>query len=300
MASPRPREQLDTPGTMSTAEVDENPYLALRAAKIARNHDKLNELGLLKPTPKPPTTRSKKTSLSTRRAESLQPTRRSTRNTDRPSTLESLSNDVIIPTRKRQRRSDNQKETATNAKKTYVFKDNSVRRIEISASDTVDKFLGHTMEKTGKAFVIETTLGGMDASFNKYSGVQEWGNDAIYLWVNVGKKDDDVLNDFLDDGRQITWYGGSRMHDETPAILKLLGIGKSKSLKPENGIVLWCRHYNADAKTHHPYTCLGRLSYESHVPGSQPLQFVWNLLDYERLVQHKDANVRKRFQEILP
>jgi hypothetical protein len=184
--------------------------------------------------------------------------------------------------------------------KPSVQVENSVRRIFIDVQGVVDKFLGKSMLKTGKAAVIESMIGAAGASFNKYSGVQEWGSDAIFLWVNVGKKDDDIVNDFLNDGRQITWFGGSRMHEETPAILKLLRIGQRTDRAPaQDGIVLWCRHWNSDAKAYHPYTCLGRLSYQSHVQNSRPLQFVWNLLDYDRLVKQDNTRVRGCFQEIV-
>ena len=320
---------------MNTPDViDENPYLALRAAKIARNNDKLQELGLLKPPSKsgrrrqPPTENGPKRPTLNRRVErpQQQPTRRSTRNRQSPDekddALSPVAPESILPSRKRRlRTTDSPTETTgvrTKSTVAYVFAANSVRRIEISVSELVNKFLGRTMAKTGKACVIQTTLGGMDASFNKYSGVQEWGNDAIYLWVNLdnpGKND--VVNDFPQNGRQLTWFGGSRMHDDTPVIQKLVRVGRQSKMdattasangvhattKPAHidggGIVLWCRHYNRDAKTYHPYTCLGRLSYESHVPGSQPLEFIWNLLDYDHLVQHEDREVRARFQDII-
>lgn len=321
---------------MNTPEiVDENPYLALRAAKIARNNDKLKELGLLKT---PPSVISQarraetgsKMSTSNRQVERRQPTRRSMRNRppnpdhEEPSlvSLETINVDSFLPSRKRLLPEDSPTERARTKTKrsasTYVFAANSVRRIEISMSETTNKFLGRTMAKTGKACVIQTTLGGVNASFNKYSGVQEWGNDAVYLWVNIGNEGkNDVVNDFPKNGRQLTWFGGSQMHDDTSVIQKLIRIGHQsrKNSTPDaptaaqsttetkiddgSGIVLWCRHYNRQAKTYHPYTCLGRLSYESHVPGSQPLEFVWNLLDYDRLIQHEDKEVRARFQEII-
>jgi hypothetical protein len=292
--------------TTTTGEpVDDNPYLALRAAKIARNEKKLSELGL--------TTKAgaRKPAATIRRrspkvpAPKPQPTRRSKRGTGQPvPPTKELPEDVVsiasLASRKRARPAKK-----AGSKSAYVFPENSVRLMHLPVGDTVDKLLGRTMEKTGKAFVVQKSLNGRaDASFNKYCGVQEWGNDAIFLWVNVGKKDDDVVNDFLGGGRQITWFGGSKMHNETPAIQKLLRVGKEATTKSnpdggDDGIVLWCRHYNTPAKTYHPYTCLGRLSYESHVVGSRPLQFIWNMLDYDRLLKHKDEAVRQRFLEII-
>mmetsp|Transcript_14221 Transcript_14221/g.23554 ORF Transcript_14221/g.23554 Transcript_14221/m.23554 type:complete len:305 (-) Transcript_14221:144-1058(-) len=302
---------------MSSNKTEDNPYLAFRAAKIARNNAKLEELGLATKPVVEPVVADRQTPARRGLPRPIQqPTRRSTRITGQQApVVQELPDEfeASVPSlrgkRQRPRRpgpkNANEANVAKKAraakttKNAYVPPANSVRRIHLRVNDTVDKFLGRTMEKTGKAFVMHTSLGGLHVSFNKYSGVQEWMNDAIYLWVNVGKKDDDVVNDFLDNGRQISWFGGSRMHDETPTIQRLIRIGKDTKKDPDKGIVLWCRHYNTAAKTYHPYTCLGRLSYESHVVGSRPLKFIWRLLDYDRLLQHEDENVQKRFQEIM-
>lgn len=92
------------------------------------------------------------------------------------------------------------------------------------------------------------------------------------------------------------------MHDDTKVIRRLLRVGKSVKTGTGNnsdGIVLWCRSYDTTKKSHTPYVCLGRLSYHSHVPGSSPLKFVLDLMDYERLVNHKEESVRNTFQELL-
>jgi len=165
--------------------------------------------------------------------------------------------------------------------------------------------LGQQVERTGKEFVIYQAfesasqedydrLKGSRLSFNKYCGVQEWQN-AIFLWVNLGNKDNPVVNDFLDHAQQITWFGGSRMHDESPVILKLLKMGQ-QAVKSSSNIVLWCRKYQVETKQFTPYVCFGRLGYQSHLIGSHPLSFVWNLLDYEKLQKHDDKNIRDRFE----
>jgi hypothetical protein len=137
-------------------------------------------------------------------------------------------------------------------------------------------------------------------SFNKYSGVQEWGNDVLFLWVNLGAPASDVVNDFLDNGRQVTWFGGSRMHDDTKVIQRLVQVGtKTDSSTSSSGIVLWCRQYNRSARGFGPYFCMGRLSYASHVPGYRPLAFVWSLLDYDRLRNHPDRQVREDFASMI-
>jgi hypothetical protein len=77
------------------------------------------------------------------------------------------------------------------------------------------------------------------------------------------------------------------MHDESNVIRRLLKVGKRAArdeLSSDGGIVLWVRMYDKDTRGFTPYMCLGRLSYYSHEPGSRPLKFVWNLLDYEQLL----------------
>ncbi len=44
----------------------------------------------------------------------------------------------------------------------------------------------------------------------RYSGVAEWAN-CVFLWVNIGGKDG-YHNAFSEEGRLMTWFGGSRMH----------------------------------------------------------------------------------------
>jgi hypothetical protein len=193
-----------------------------------------------------------------------------------------------------------------------------------SSSSIKSSILGVSIEKTGKEFVIYKSferaahsedrarlesLSSSRLSFNKYSGVQEWKN-VVFLWVNLGAPNGTtVVNDFLEDGRQITWFGGSRMREETPVVQKLLTLGKSgaaddsstsmSSSTSSSMLILWCRRYNRTTKSFLPYICLGRLSYHSHVPDSYPVSFVWNLLDYDKLVNSTKASVREQFQQCL-
>ena len=170
--------------------------------------------------------------------------------------------------------------------------------------------LGAPMQQTGKEFVIyksfevaasvedQRRLEGSRLSFNKYSGVQEW-EDCIFLWVNLYDKNNAVVNEFLDDGRQITWFGGSRMVDDTqPLVGKLIRWGKDAT-DASSRIVLWCRRFDTLRKTYGPYVCLGRLAYHAYEPGSYPLAFVWNLLDSHRLRNHEDPQIRSNFQSMI-
>lgn len=168
--------------------------------------------------------------------------------------------------------------------------------------------LGLSATKTGKEFIIHQAfqnaasqhdlkrLTGARLSFNKYSGVQEWKS-ACFLWINLGGKGGSVENQFLDGGRKVTWFGGSRMHDNSLVIQRLLDLGTSDPSNPS--IVLWCRTYQPAIKAFGPYVCFGRLSYHSHIPGSQPLSFVWNLVDFELLNSSNEEIVRKTFQNAV-
>ncbi|KAL7556783.1 hypothetical protein ACA910_005224 [Epithemia clementina (nom. ined.)] len=208
---------------------------------------------------------------------------------------------------------------------------NSARAIDIDVNcllfgpdNTKDSgLLGKQLSSPGKAFVMQESVRlaaiGVNTakpespatviSFNKYSGVQEWKNGVLFLWVNLNAPQCDVKNEFPgNNGSQITWYGGSRMHDQSPVIQRLIQKGKHSHATIEEspgdhgesfGIVLWCRRYMASKKCFTPYTCLGRLSYSSHEPGSRPLSFLFNLVDHQNLLQHPDSNVRQSFLEIV-
>ena len=331
----------------SNAEDDEiamNPYLAMRAAKIARNEARLRELGLLKETNKYNTVaisatkaitrkRSRKvveSSSSSTEAVHKEPVilRRSRRLLDQPEKDYKELTGAEITTSSKRKVVPALPRATSHSTDVVVSKSrpappppaaNSVRSIDLDTKRLVigdDGVLGLLMEKNGKEFVINEsyeraavesdklrTEGYSRLSFNKYCGVQEWGN-AIFLWVNLGDKGT-VVNDFLHGGEQITWFGGSRMHDDSPVIHKLLRLGKeattssstsSSSSSPSSNIILWCRKYLVEKKQFSPYMCLGRLAYQSHEPGSYPLSFVWTLLDYDALRNHSDKEVRLRFQ----
>lgn len=299
--------------TNGTEASTENPYLALRAAKIARNQARLKELGLWTPTtpvsPSPPPTRFKGHDKrpSTTKPSNQAPAvlRRSRRLSDQPEQPEYKEAEDSKPNVKNPRKRSRPPASSTPPPPPPA---NSVRSIDIDTEMLVlgeKGVLGRSMERTGKEFVIyesfrlaakdQERLQGSRLSFNKYCGVQEWKN-AIFLWVNLGNKDNPVVNDFLEDGKQITWFGGSRMFDDSPVIHKLIQLGK-KAAASSGRIVLWCRKYQRDTKQFTPYVCFGRLAYHSHEPESHPLAFVWDLLDYNSFKNQSDSLVRARFQE---
>lgn len=305
---------------MSNTEAT-NPYFALRQAKIARNEARLAQLGLLRPNPATPTnaqTKSAKKRVAPKPAH--EPTRRSRRlsqQTDQPNYKE-----VSLTSELSRKRGVLAKDTAdanevvssspaAAARQLSTPAANSVRSIDIDVTKLVvgdNGILGRMMEQSGKEHVINKSfelasssedqqrLLGTRLSFNKYCGVQEWKN-AVFLWVNLGSKDNTVVNDFLDTGKQITWFGGSRMYDDSPVIHKLLKLGKD--VTGTSNIVLWVRKYDANSKKFTPYICLGRLSYHSHQPGSHPLAFVWNLIDTDLLKSHSDSAVKEQYESLI-
>jgi hypothetical protein len=345
----------------ATAEVEDtgtNPYLVLRAAKIARNQARLKELGLWKPPIETTTTKSiirKRKLTDSSNAQLVGPPRRSTRISklsDKPNYVGS----TIVDERKRTPRALNhslssdhhkeeggQKQNSSAVLATHDFLSvatirkslssksssrpsappaaNSVRSVSLYPVKLVEHFLGKSIKGTGKESVIQAAFrqaaypedlqrleGSPRLSFNKYSGVQFWANVA-FLWINLGGKSvgggtnnsstDVAVNEFLEDGKLVTWFGGSRMDENCPAIQTLIQWGQqsASSPLPSSGIFLFSRRYNEDAKKYSSYVCLGRLAYHSHVPGSYPVAFTWRLLDYDSFMN--TSKTKDTFQQMI-
>lgn len=292
---------------------EENPYLALRRANIARNETKLRELGLLNKVPNIATPKSRKRPIPERSTDAGFPTRRSKRLKSQddsasatPKIVKAIREDEAGKVRKPTTETARKKPKTAARQQSSNLNPHSARLIELDTHELVFgnlNFLGKPMHATGKAAVMETSASMFTAmgesseriSFNKYCGVQEWKR-GIFLWVNLGAKGNEFVNDFLDGGRRMTWYGGSRMHEDSPVIQRLVSAGRKALENPEqtsNAIILWCRQYQADKKTFGPYHCLGRLAYSSHEPGSMPVSFVWTLLDFDRLVEENNEAITK-------
>jgi hypothetical protein len=323
----------------SNDDVCGNPYMALRAAKIARNQARLKELGLYTfQKAKTRTTTRSNTKHSTPIISAIvTPIRRSSRISGQPikANYMEVSNTLLNDTKRYQRGTkrsltvhdddddaderihdvDKQlKNKIISSKKSSSSSEpaaNSVRSISLDTSKLVLKFLGKPIETFGKDFVIQNTFreaaypediqrlqGASRLSFNKYCGVQEWKN-AIYLWINLGGQNS-LVNDFSSNGRRVSWFGGSKMREDSPVIQRLIHMGKERASNnpsiSSSRIILWCRHYDVQTKKLLPYTCLGRLAYESHVPGSQPVAFTWRLIDYDSIMDNQAT--KEYFQEV--
>lgn len=316
-----------------------NDYLALREAKIKRNNERLQELGLVtasKSKSKQVSGKKKHNiieSMATRVDNIPGVLRRSTRTRVSVSNLivDGADDDNVVRkdnghmdillgnTKKRKRNSsaiekdDDEERKDSITHKTIKMPQQSEAKPGTTRATIIDVskvfcgdfnypvFIGRQLKMPGKASVVEHAnllcRNDFGISFNKYSGVCEWRNNAIFLWVNIGAPDAEVNNEFFNtsddtgNGMQMTWYGGSKMKPDSIAIQKLVLIGQKAAkneLPPSDGIVLWCRLYNKTKKTFDPYTCIGRLSYHSHDPEVRPIKFVWNLIDYDILKENDE------------
>lgn len=276
----------------SLAYEERNAYLELRKAKIARNNARLNELGLISsqlgkrvaPENKSANASVKKAKSNT--SDTVEPKRRSLRMKkvvvdpinqppSKPIAVEQLIELKDLESTKLK-----DSESNSTKKKKSTFAKNSAREMDLDVERLlfgstigggIPGILGIQLLSTGKAFVIEESARrAVDKevtnpiSFNKYCGAQEWGN-AIYLWINFGFPGSEVVNTFDLKGRQVNWFGGSKMHDGSPLIqrLKDMGMEASQHQPPKDSdraVILWCRHYNVSKKGFDPYVCFGRLS----------------------------------------
>jgi hypothetical protein len=264
---------------------ERNSYLALRDAKIARNHARLQELGLASTNLNKRVgssaiavvqTAAKKMKSVTN--EKVEPKRRSLR------TNIKVINFEAEPERTpkaiaRSSRNLTKSESDTAHRKQAVTTKNSAREMDLdievllfgkSNENCTTGVLGIKLETTGKAFVIEESarravrnVYATPISFNKYCGAQEWRN-AMYLWINFDSPGSEVVNSFFSNGHQVNWFGGSKMHDGTPLIQRLKRLGdqaaQQKKKPSDEAVILWCRKYNAEKKGFDPYVCFGRLS----------------------------------------
>ncbi len=339
---------------MELVTTEGNEYLALRDAKIKRNNEKLQKLGLatnrMKSSKKSGGGLMKNSARSDdnndddgathvieKKLVSSTPRRTLRRSTRRkPITLSDemrvesesdvaqrvnnnaveISSGSISPKKQIKKRQRPNDRGESNIKKTAIqiirseAKPGTTRATKIDVKRVLygdfnyPIFIGHQLSSPGKAAVVEHAnlicRNEFGLSFNKYSGVCEWSNEAIFLWVNINAPNADVKNEFFllnaDDKSntimQMSWFGGSRMKEDSAVIQNLITIGQKAAMKDDGidnndmtladdcGIVLWCRLYDDQKKSFGPYVCLGRLSYHIHDPQVHPIKFIWNLEDY--------------------
>lgn len=300
-------------------ENNENPYLELRKAKIERNEKILAALGLSssseKKNVKIQKTINKRMPIETRKSSRLKNGSILSDNTMMDHVANSVDDTIINPKKGIKRPREHQLLSKVIVQS--EAKMGTTRATNIDVHKTLYShfdypvFIGRRLANTGKAAVVDhaSLMCGIEPgsiSFNKYSGVCEFKNEALFLWVNIGVPNADVKNDFLNGGRQMTWFGGSRMHEDSPVIQKLMSLGKkavsSKELPSSCGITLWCRMHDKAGSSFEPYVCLGRLGYHSHEVGSSPVKFIWDMLDFDILMSTSEGVIGKErslFQKII-
>jgi len=283
-------------------------YELLREAKILRNKKRLVELGLDKPIirERESDTRPRKKPVVAKSTVSSTGTQSTVISLRRSSRLEklSVSNTGNGDKVRKRNLNENVDELSTNRSPRNLIKDKKRQLLNvptISIDDTVhpqelmrasaerrksreimidtDRILAHALgkyasEKMGKAAVVEFASLNDNVSFNKYSGVLEWNN-SLFLWVNLGGP-----NTFTEN--KMTWFGGSRMHDESEVVKRLIRASKAQRCDDSSeSVLLWVRFM--DGSKAQPYICLGRLAYVYHSPGTHPLEFEFELMDYKTL-----------------
>lgn len=168
------------------------------------------------------------------------------------------------------------------------------------------EYLGKPVPYTGKQCVIDLMSpanedGQGPVKFSKYAGVVEWQN-CVVLWVNADGHDYENL--FLGNGRQMTWFAGSRVTAETPVMLRLLAAGRMRKeeerktreceiiqsrgagskpaeIREDGGgqedILLFCRRQGQ------PYVFMGRIWYVWYEVNRHPIKVLWELRDFEAI-----------------
>ena len=143
--------------------------------------------------------------------------------------------------------------------------------------------LAFPIDTFGKAAVVELAGSGTLYKFNKYSGVTEWNN-SLFLWVNLFDEKNEFINSFLHGGKNIQWFGGSKMHKDSPVIQRLCDNYHEKR---NDSILLFARLPSK------PYFCLGRCKAKTLHLKKSPICIVWELLDYKLFCK------KSLFQELI-
>ncbi len=221
-----------------------NSYLEMRKAKIERNQKVLASLGLSGSSPKKPikTQRPKIESEQTMGFQTRRSSRRLRNASSSPLEEElpskALSDaivekvDAILPSLGDSKRQRAQKRPRSEELSASLQQSTKITRRPIVQSEakpgttratTIDVkktlcghfdspvFVGRRLANTGKVAVVEHAafMCGIESGigFNKYSGICEFRNEAIFLWVNIGVPNADVKNEFLNDGKQVRVRG---------------------------------------------------------------------------------------------
>ena len=153
----------------------------------------------------------------------------------------------------------------------------SSRLVDAQLDRVLGSELGSLMADvpTGKAAIMGlTNKGGNPPKFSKYSGAVEWKN-CVFLWVNIGGNSG-YRNCFSDNGRYMTWFGGSKMTADSPVTKRILAADTEEGTNDDK-VVLFVRLPDE------PYCCLGLLAVRRAKLDKHPIEIEWELTASERL-----------------
>ena len=162
----------------------------------------------------------------------------------------------------------------------------SCKNLKVDLDHLNTHFLGQIIPPLGgqvKRAVMEEASATCSPKFSRMSGIQEWRN-AICLFVNV--YGDCYKNVFLDGGRAITWFAQSRQWEGTPVVQRLINCEGGKNLDGKvvrrTPVLLFCRNLGCG------YVYCGKLGYGGHDPDRIPIRFIWELSDFDKVVDSPD------------
>lgn len=161
----------------------------------------------------------------------------------------------------------------------------SSRSLNSEYEQFLNELLCIPLDAPTKAEVMSKSYSKGTPKFSKYSGVVEWSN-CIYLWVNIANENCDYPNEMREDGKLISWFGGSRMHSDTPVVSRLTNPNK----KGKDKVLLFVRF---DKES---YTCLGEVIPKQCFLDTHPISCVWELKNYEEI---KDLEYFSRVKKYL-
>lgn len=211
--------------TSHAIKMEISEYERRRLDNIDKNNQYLIDIGLESSTNK----RSAAKPLRSKKRDPIAvvPTRRSSRNEGK--TVNYQDPVVNFPSKRSRIHSDSEEErkpSILSIKGEFIVPDgmqydapivqsssgssNSSSQLNADISLFLAQYLCLPVKEYGKAAVMTMANYNSMPKFSKYSGVVEWKN-AIFLWVNIGGQTG-YHNNFSENGKNMMWYGGSRMH----------------------------------------------------------------------------------------
>jgi len=173
---------------------------------------------------------------------------------------------------------------------------NSLKALKARLWDVYSTYLGEPIAPPPgdgglKAAVVRALSPVSHPKFSKMSGIQEWANGVVVLYVNVGDKNGNTYdNVFSRAGSQITWFAQARQNEDSPVIRV---ITATREMEEESVEDAWMRAENEELAPKYvdwplhlfcrmegcEYVYCGRLKMVDYQPNKQPLKFDMRLLD---------------------